>query len=346
MISVIIPVYNVEKYIGTCIESIIGQSYEALDIILVNNHSTDSSLQICQEYEKKDKRIRIIDCEKNEGPGRAREIGCTQAKGRWICYVDSDDYIEPDTFEKISKDINSDADIYVYGFYMDHEDKKEQLISREEVLPKRQTADSDQMGRLVMELEQQRVIPYMWNKVYKAEFLRKNSVEFVKTTLMEDFFYNMQVFFSAGHAEVKDYAFYHYRRPYKPTLATVYRKDFFELSKQRYKTYETFLMEKGEEEQQYWQMAYTSFVKHLLACLSRDAGSRLPAKLKITYAEEYLKDELTVDILNRYQPESAKMKAILSVLKGKNITGALLLGKTVHLFQNRLKNLYHRVKGM
>lgn len=345
MISIIIPVYNVEKYIGTCIESIIGQSYEALDIILVNNQSTDKSPQICQEYAEKDKRIRVIDCEKNEGPGKARELGCQQAKGQWICYVDSDDYIEPDTFEKISSYIKSDADIYVFGFLMCYEDKHDRVISQEVILPKRQiVTEASKMGSLVMELEQQRVIPYMWNKVYKTEFLRRNSVDFVKTTLMEDFFYNMQAFSCAEHVEVCDYAFYHYRRPYQATLATVYRADFFELSKQRYRTYEAFLQEKGEDDPKYWQMAYTSYIKHLLACLSRDAGCGLSGKQKRSNGKMYLEDSLTVEILDKYQADSWKLKLIVSFLKTKNTWVSTALGTCVYLTQNKLKTLYHKVK--
>lgn len=345
MISIVVPVYNTENYIGTCIESIIGQSYEALDIILVNNHSTDGSLQICREYAQKDKRIRVIDCVKNEGPGKAREIGYEQAKGEWICYVDSDDFLEPDTFEKISKYIKSNGDIYVFGFLMCYENKQGHLISQESIVPKRQIAtDAAEIGKLVMEMEQQRVVPYMWNKVYRTDFLRQNPVEFVKTTLMEDFFYNMQAFSQAGHVEVCDYAFYHYRRPYQATLATVYRKDFFELSKQRYRTYEDFLQKKGVEDQQYWQMAYVSYVKHLLACFSRDAGCRLSGKQRRELGRQYLNDPLTVEILEKYQAESRKLRLIVTVLKTKNIWMAVALGACIHLFQNKLKTLYHKIK--
>lgn len=93
LVSIIIPVYNVEKYLRQCIESVINQTYKKIEIILINDGSTDTSLNICREYEKNDKRIRVIN-QDNHGQGYARNIGNKMALGEYIAYVDSDDYVE------------------------------------------------------------------------------------------------------------------------------------------------------------------------------------------------------------------------------------------------------------
>ncbi len=115
-ISVIVPVYNVEKYLNRCIESIINQTYQNIEIILINDGSTDNSSIICDEYAEKDARIKVIH-KKNGGVSSARNVGLKNAKGEFITFVDSDDYIKLTCFEKMANGIkNNDVDMVVVGW--------------------------------------------------------------------------------------------------------------------------------------------------------------------------------------------------------------------------------------
>lgn len=105
LISVIIPVYNAEKYLGRCLDSIISQSYSNLEIILIDDCSKDNSLKICEEYAKKDRRIKIIKNEKNLGQAGARNKGIKQSKGDYITFVDNDDVIDLRMYETLLNDI-------------------------------------------------------------------------------------------------------------------------------------------------------------------------------------------------------------------------------------------------
>ena len=98
-ISVIVPVYNVEKYLRKCLDSITSQNLKEVEIIVVNDCSPDGSLKIIQEYIKKDKRITLVNKEKNEGLASARNSGLEIAKGEYILHIDSDDWIEQDYFK-------------------------------------------------------------------------------------------------------------------------------------------------------------------------------------------------------------------------------------------------------
>ena len=116
-ISVIIPVYNVEKYLETCLNSVINQTYKNLEIIIINDGSTDNSLSICKKYEKLDKRIILID-QDNKGLSGARNVGIKKATGDYIHFLDSDDYINLNYYEKMIEALdNTDADMVVGGFY-------------------------------------------------------------------------------------------------------------------------------------------------------------------------------------------------------------------------------------
>lgn len=101
LISVIIPIYNLEQYLQNCIESVITQTYQNLEIILVDDGSTDSSIDICREYEKKDRRIQIIAKQKNEGAGPARNVGIDISHGAYIMFVDGDDFIARNCIEEL-----------------------------------------------------------------------------------------------------------------------------------------------------------------------------------------------------------------------------------------------------
>lgn len=112
-ISVIIPVYNVEKYLEKCLESVISQSYDNLEIICVNDGSTDSSLKILEKFAQRDARIIIID-NPSGGVSAARNSGLDVATGDFISFIDSDDWIEPGTYEILSKHLDR-ADVIVFG---------------------------------------------------------------------------------------------------------------------------------------------------------------------------------------------------------------------------------------
>ena len=123
LISIIVPVYNVEAYIHQCIKSIIEQSYKNLEIILVDDGSKDKSGKICDDYARKDKRIKVIH-KKNGGLSDSRNAGITVATGKYIAFVDSDDWIEKNMYEKMYNECEKfGADICICGFFREYKDK-------------------------------------------------------------------------------------------------------------------------------------------------------------------------------------------------------------------------------
>lgn len=115
LISVVLPIYNVEMYLERCIKSIVNQTYKNLEIILIDDGSPDNCPQICEEWARKDSRVKVIH-KKNAGLGMARNTGIENATGRYICFVDSDDYIALDTIEKAYNQARKvSADIVYYG---------------------------------------------------------------------------------------------------------------------------------------------------------------------------------------------------------------------------------------
>lgn len=222
MISVIIPVYNVEQYLKQCIESVINQTYRNLEIILVDDGSTDNSLNLCNYYAVKDKRIRVISKE-HGGMVRARKTGVSYATGKYLAYVDADDWIELDTYEKAFAAIEEqDVDLLLYGLIEEYEDVS---IEKMNTLP-----DGYYYGHEIRE----KIYPYMLcNKSFFQFGILPNLVcKLVKRDLLknvqlmindhveigEDADCTFQMVVKAKALKIINFAPYHYRKRYDSTL--------------------------------------------------------------------------------------------------------------------------------
>lgn len=210
LVSVIIPVYKVERFICRCIDSVIGQAYKNLEIILVDDGSPDRCGEICDDYAKKDKRIRVIH-QKNQGLSAARNAGLEIAAGQWLYFLDSDDYISAPAIEKmVSAAEKGHYDIVIAGYYIITSDKK--TVSRSENWEK--TDDLTEICRKILLNE----LPnFVCGKLYKRG-LWKN-VRFPLHQLVEDMYVNGELFFTAESACVIPDPLYFYSRENENSLS-------------------------------------------------------------------------------------------------------------------------------
>lgn len=177
-ISVIVPIYNSEKYLNKCLDSIINQTYGNLEIILINDGSKDNSKKICEDYAKNDSRIIIIDQE-NCGPAKTRNCGLKIASGEYISFVDSDDYIDKTMYEKLVKRIIKDQSDIAICKHVEVINEKIKHMKYNYELP---VIYSDNIIKLF--LKGNTVNAYLWNKIYKRELFKKT--EFINIKMLED----------------------------------------------------------------------------------------------------------------------------------------------------------------
>lgn len=215
-ITIIVPVYNVEKYIKKCIQSIINQTYPNIEVILVNDGSTDNSGKICEEFAKQDKRIIVIN-KQNGGLSDARNKGIEIATGKYIGFVDSDDCIKENMFEILYNNLKqTNADISVCSFVKVNEqgeliDKKSQIDKKEILEYNKQQA----MGQLVSE----KIGSYAWNKLYKKEIF--NNIIFPLGRKMEDLAIMYLLFEKANKIVVTNETGYYYLQRKNSILGNV-----------------------------------------------------------------------------------------------------------------------------
>lgn len=175
-ISIIVPIYNAEKYLNKCIKSLINQTKKELEFILVNDGSTDSSEEIIKSY--KDKRIKYFK-NKNQGIGKTRNFGIKQAKGKYIMFLDSDDYLATNACEELfSKAEKDNLDLVINNFYRVEEETEKKV---EVIIPEFKNTTLKENKRLLLDVN---LAP--WNKLYKSELLKKNKIKFVENLKYED----------------------------------------------------------------------------------------------------------------------------------------------------------------
>lgn len=214
-ISIIIPVYNVEKYLRKCLTSLVEQTFQDREIIAVNDGSLDHSLDILREFEQKYDFITVVDQE-NRGMSKARNRGLSLARGEYICFIDSDDYVAPNFLERLyNACIENDAQIsccyyyYLYpdsGFTFEYPFRCNGVLTREEA-----------MNKLLRDMQIQSLV---WNKMYKRSLFTDYDITF-PSIAFEDMATANRVFAHVERVAVLDEPLYYYVQRSGSTLATI-----------------------------------------------------------------------------------------------------------------------------
>jgi glycosyltransferase involved in cell wall biosynthesis len=192
-ISVIIPVYNVEKYLARCLNSIIKNTYKNIEIILVNDGSKDKSQEIIDKYKNKYGNIIKAREQENKGPAEARNVGIEMASGEYLMFIDSDDFIKEDYIENYVKTLKeADYDLVAGGYHKWIDGKITYTIALQ---------DEPWAKFMIMG-------PY--TKLYKKSFLQENNIKFVKVNIGEDIYFNLQVNALAKKVKIIDYVGYYW----------------------------------------------------------------------------------------------------------------------------------------
>ena len=207
LISIVVPVYNVEKYIPRCIESILNQTYKNWEVIFINDGSKDNSLEVLKNYQKKDNRIKIID-KKNEGSGVARNIGIEKSEGKYLAFLDSDDWYEKDFLEKLYNNLKeNNSDVSMCNPRMTYDDRQ-----------KNKNINIYHFDRIELNKNPEKILgilamPVIWNKLYKKEVVVSNGIRFPNYSFSEDVEFLYKVFLYVSKvSKVEEYLYNYYQR--------------------------------------------------------------------------------------------------------------------------------------
>lgn len=207
LISVIIPVYNIEKYLGECLDSVIKQRYIPDEVILIDDGSTDYSGKICDKYVNEYSYFKVIH-RKNKGVSSARNLGIKMAKGDYLLFIDGDDILSPYYIEKLVRGIQqSDSDLAICGF----SEKKTDVICKDINIAQSYVSIADDM--IIELIAGNRCDGYLWNKIWKKCIIDKNNIKFDEDLkIFEDLKFCYDYFTYCGNIFVLELVLYYYRQ--------------------------------------------------------------------------------------------------------------------------------------
>ncbi|HNW25236.1 MAG TPA: glycosyltransferase [Candidatus Gastranaerophilaceae bacterium] len=292
-ISVIVPAYNTSSYLKQCLESLISQTFNDIEIICVNDGSTDNSLEILNKFAKKDKRIKIIS-QKNQGLSAARNTGIKAAKGEYIGFVDSDDWADESMFEKLYQNAKKfDADISMCSITTFNEDTG--VYNNSDPYMTMNLFPESFEDRVFSPKETYdfifRICVVAWNKIYKRDFLDKIGGFFKEGLVFEDNLFFCQTFMQANKICItkENLIFYRLNSPKSITFGDkdFQKLDFFEV----FELIEKFLKEKnyyGQLEDYFQNYKKGTLVYWYKKLKNEDTKQKYLKKFKKLYPEESL----------------------------------------------------------
>ena len=218
MISVIIPVYNVENYLRQCLDSILNQTYTDFEAICVNDGSTDNSLNILKEYAQKDSRIKVIS-QKNKGLSGARNTALKFANGKYICFVDSDDYVKETYLETFMKYIDQADCVQVNFEPFGNTDKNTQIFYEKY---------THHLKSQLFEMSPKvycRTYMGVWDTIYKMEIINKYKIKFPEGRIFEDHPFKYKYLCHCKNIYWINSKLYYYRKQKESSITQQYKKN-------------------------------------------------------------------------------------------------------------------------
>ena len=262
LVSIIIPIYNTEKYIRECLDSAINQTYNNIEIILINDGSTDNSQNICEEYTQKYKNIKLFNI-RNHGVSYSRNFGIDKSDGEYIVFVDSDDYIENKMIEElINVKDEKDGELLIYNYSKVYgtTDKKTYEISNA-------TLNKEEFLEKFFEYYNKLIVHSPCNKLYKSKIIKENNIKFnTSLTIGEDLIFNLEYFKHCDTFRIVNEYYYHYRFN-QESVTNKFRKDYYNQQKYLLNSVKDFLIEgkafNPKNEQEYRRHVCNSIINSI-----------------------------------------------------------------------------------
>ncbi|RLL42756.1 glycosyltransferase [Oceanobacillus piezotolerans] len=255
-ISIIVPIYNVEAYLKRCLESLLSQEIEDIEIIAVNDGSTDKSGEILNNYSHKDKRIKVIN-QQNNGVSAARNAGIRNAAGEFIGFVDPDDWVDGNMYEEMYRlAIEEDADIVMCSYKSEFENssKEKDFHHPKKTIYQGLDVREKMLRRLIGPIKEEVANPELldawgtvWSKIYKAELIKKNELRFMDLKTIgtnEDTFFNIKALYHTEKFIFLNTPYYHYWRGNENSITTKYKPDLIDKYSNLYQLIYDFIEEK------------------------------------------------------------------------------------------------------
>ena len=346
LVSVIAPVYGVEKYITRAVESLQAQTYENWELFLVDDGSKDNSGAVCDELAKKDNRIKVIHKE-NGGAPSARNVAIDKASGKYMFFMDPDDWAEPKMLDDlVAIAERDDAQLVVAGFYIDTYYSDTEKFQQEQFVPSVRFVSKDEFREYAYKMFDASLLYPPWNKLVRADFILENKLYF-PSTFWDDLPWNLSVIRNVERVSVTENKYYHFIRQRSESEGAKYRPNMYE---------------KREEEQdwmeeifKYWKIDTPEvreflsrrYVERIIGCIENltNPNCKEPTLKKLKLIKGIIVSPRVRSAIDTAKPNSKYMAIMLVPIKAKLIVLTYFEGKVISHIKTHNTKVFAELKA-
>lgn len=340
------PVYKVEDYVGKSIESIQAQTLTEWELFAVDDGSPDNSGAICEEYAKKDSRIKVIHQE-NAGAPAARNVAIDKAVGEFMYFMDSDDWAEPTMLEDMYKiATENDRQLVVAGYYIDTYYNDEEKFTQEQVVPSAIYKTQKEFREAAYKLFDKNLLYTPWNKLFSSEYLRENKIYF-PNTFWDDFPFNLSVVRDVERVAVTDKKYYHFIRKRAESETARYRGDMYDKREEENGWMVDLYNHWGIHNADIEEFLSRRYIERIIGCIENvtNKNCTLSTKEKKAEIKRMICSETAQKAVHTAQPNSSYMKVLLMPIKWKNVSLMYMMSCVISKVKRSNTKLFAKLKA-
>ena len=346
-ISIIMPVYKSESYLKMSIESILYQTFTDFELLLVDDCSPDNSGAICDEYAEKDNRIKVLHLEKNSGAGNARNEAMKVVTGKYLCFIDADDYVDDNMLQKLAEAVaDYPAKAVIFGLVEEYLTKEGEPLSSHAVCyyESKTLKTQQEVRNEILDLEAMDFYGYPCNKMYEVDYLKSTGAKFPKMKFNEDIIFNIDFFMDVDSCIILPIAPYHYLKRSGSTTGSFIPTYYEDIMVKIDRLYDQF---------KYWNMLTDEnlnfiafrYVRYMFSALERnfDKRSNMTAKQR----RKFLKKEFASERYKKFEPYlygNQYIGIMAKIYKTHSVFLCLALAKTFSLVKKYFPAVFRKIR--
>ena len=344
-ISIIMPVYGVENYVGKAIESIQAQTLTEWEMFAVDDGTKDNSGKICDEYAAKDPRIKVIHKE-NGGAPSARNVAIPQAKGKYMYFMDSDDWAEPTMLQDMyTLAEKHEAQYVVTGYYIDTYHSATEYTTQELSQPDA-VYDQEEFRRNAYRLFDTNLLYTPWNKLFLSSYIHENGLLF-PNTFWDDFPFNLSVIRGVSRVVVSSQKYYHFLRARAESETAKYHPGMYDKREEEHGWMTDLYKSWGIDDENSREFLARRYIERFIGCVENitNPGCTLSAKEKRAKIRDMLKNPNVEWALAGARANSSYMKIMLIPYKMKSTLLVYLESMVITLVKRKFVKLFAKLKA-
>ncbi len=345
-VSVIVPVYGVEQYIGKAIESLQAPTFTDWECFLVDDGSRDRSGAICDEYAATDSRLIVLHKE-NGGAPSARNAAIEQARGRYFYFMDADDWAEPTMLEDMVALADAHrAQLVVTGYYIDTYYTDTDCITQENAQPSQVFETRQEFRENAYRLFDQNLLYTPWNKLYDASYILENNLRFPQT-FWDDFPFNLSVLRDVERVVVSEEKYYHFMRARAESETAKYRPEMYDKREEEHGWMVELYRHWGVDNEQSREFLARRYIERVVGCIENvtNPACTLSAKEKRAEIKRMIQSPTVKALLPIAKPRSRMMKLMLIPIRMGSATLTYLEGRVISAVKRRNTRLFASLKA-